>query len=45
MATVEISLTSAFVKPLKYYINSVYRKKVLPERGSIIYSDFGVSGI
>lgn len=39
------SLTSQLVKPLKYYINRVYRRKTVPKTGSIIYSDFGPSGI
>ena len=42
---IEISLTSHLVKPIKYYINSIYRKKVAPRKGSIIYSDFGPAGV
>ena len=42
---INLSLTSQLVKPLKYYVNKVYRKKALPETGSIIYNDFGLSGI
>ena len=42
---IEISLTSHLVKPIKYYINSIYRKKVAPREGSIIYSDFGPAGV
>ena len=42
---IEISLTSHLVKPIKYYINSIYRKKVASRKGSIIYSDFGPSGV
>ena len=42
---IEISLTSHLVKPIKYYINSIYRKKVAPRKGSIIYSDFGPTGV
>lgn len=42
---IEISLTSHLVKPIKYYINSIYRKKVAPRKGSIIYSDFGLAGV
>lgn len=42
---IEVSLTSHLVKPIKYYINSIYRKKVAPREGSIIYSDFGPAGV
>ena len=42
---IEVSLTSHLVKPIKYYINSIYRKKVAPRKGSIIYSDFGPAGV
>lgn len=42
---IEVSLTSHLVKPIKYYINSIYRKKVVPKEGSIIYSDFGSAGV
>lgn len=42
---IEVSLTSHLVKPIKYYINSIYRKKVAPKEGSIIYSDFGPAGV
>ena len=42
---IEVSLTSHLVKPIKYYINSVYRKKVNPRKGSIIYSDLGPAGV
>ena len=42
---IEVSLTSHLVKPIKYYINSIYRKKVAPREGNIIYSDFGPAGV
>ena len=42
---IEVLLTSHLVKPIKYYINSIYRKKVIPKEGSIIYSDFGSAGV
>ena len=42
---IEVSLTSHLVKPIKYYINSIYRKKVTPKEGSIVYSDFGPAGV
>ena len=42
---IEVSLTSHLVKPIKYYINSIYRKKVAPRKGSIIYSDFDPAGV
>lgn len=42
---IQLSLTSHLVKPIKYYINKNYRKKVKPKCGSVIYSDFGLSGI
>ena len=42
---IEVSLTSHLVKPIKYYINSIYRKKVAPRKGSIIYSDFAPAGV
>ena len=42
---IEVSLTSHLVKPIKYYINSIYRKKVAPREGSIIYSDFDPAGV
>ena len=42
---IEVSLTSHLVKPIKYYINSIYRKKVAPRKGSIMYSDFGPAGV
>ena len=42
---IEVSLTSHLVKPIKYYINSIYRKKAAPRKGSIIYSDFGPAGV
>lgn len=45
MFKIRTSLNTHLAKPLKYYINTVYRKKTVPERGSIIYSDFGISGI
>ncbi len=45
LSLIEASLTSYIVKPLKYYINSIYREKVVPKKGSIVYTDFGVSGI
>ena len=42
---IEISLTSHISKPIKYYVNKIYRKKISPKLGSIIYSDFGQEGI
>ena len=42
---IEISLTSHVSKPIKYYVNKIYRKKISPKLGSIIYSDFGQEGI
>lgn len=42
---IQLSLTSHLVKPIKYYVNKNYRKKVKPKCGSVIYSDFGLSGI
>lgn len=42
---IQLSLTSHLAKPIKYYINENYRKKVIPKNGSVVYSDFGLAGI
>lgn len=42
---IQLSMASHLVKPLKYYVNRNYRKRIKPRRGSVVYSDFGMSGI